>query len=73
MPQQERIYQEVSSVVGPDDDVTIQDLNRMPYLDQVFKETLRWFLTVPYIMRKATKDVKLSKLHVSSIFIDFQL
>lgn len=60
-------------MVGPDDDVTIQDLNRMPYLDQVFKETLRWFLTVPYIMRKATKDVKLSKLYVSSIFIDSKL
>lgn len=59
-------------MVGMDDDVTLQDLNRMPYLDQVFKETLRWFLIVPFIGRKATKDVKLSKLHVSSIFSDLQ-
>lgn len=60
-------------MVGPDDDVNLQDLNRMPYLDQVFKETLRWFLIGPYIARKATKDVQLSKLYVSSIFIDLQL
>lgn len=61
MSLQERLYQEVFSVVGPDDDVALLDLDRMPYLDQVIKVTLRWFLTVPYTLRKATKDVKLSE------------
>lgn len=48
-------------MVGPDDDVTLENLNRMPYLDQVVKETLRLFSIVPITLRKATKDVKLSK------------
>lgn len=47
-------------MVGPGDDVTLEDLNRMPYLDQGVKETLRLFSTIPFTMRKATKDVKLS-------------
>lgn len=58
---QERLYEEVCSEIRPDDDVTVQDLNRMSYLDQVVKETLRWFVTVPFILRRTGKDIKLSK------------
>lgn len=61
MYSQERLYQEVCSAVGLDDDVTLEDLNKMPYLDQVIKETLRWFILVPYIMRRAGKDINISK------------
>lgn len=61
MYSQERLYQEVCSAVGLYDDVTLEDLNKMPYLDQVIKETLRWFILVPYIMRRAGKDINISK------------
>lgn len=61
MYSQERLYQEVCSAVGLDYDVTLEDLNKMPYLDQVIKETLRWFILVPYIMRRAGKDINISK------------
>lgn len=53
-------------MVGPDHDVTLQDINNMPYLDQVLKETLRWFRTVPFILRKTAKDIKISKLYLFS-------
>lgn len=59
-PLQDRLYKEITSVVGLEDDVPIEDLNRMPYLEQVIKESLRWFLIVPYTLRKASKDVPLS-------------
>lgn len=61
MYSQEWLYQEVWSAVGRDDDVTLEDLNKMPYLDQEIKETLRWFILVPYIMRRAGKDINISK------------
>ncbi|XP_054263503.1 cytochrome P450 4c21-like isoform X2 [Macrosteles quadrilineatus] len=60
---QERLYKEICSVVGPDDDdVTLEDLSNMPYLEMVIKETLRRFLTVPFLLRKLTKDVDLSEM-----------
>lgn len=54
-------------MVGPDHDVTLQDINNMPYLDQVLKETLRWFRTVPFILRKTAKDINISKLYLFSL------
>ncbi|XP_054260181.1 cytochrome P450 4c21-like [Macrosteles quadrilineatus] len=61
---QERLFKEISSVVGPNDDVTLEDLSKMPYLDMVVKETLRWFMIAPFILRKPTKDITLSEITV---------
>ncbi|XP_054257158.1 cytochrome P450 4V2-like [Macrosteles quadrilineatus] len=57
---QERLYQEIISVVGTDSDVTAKDLQSMTYLDQVYKETLRWFTISHFALRKTSEDIKLS-------------
>ncbi|XP_054264232.1 cytochrome P450 4C1-like [Macrosteles quadrilineatus] len=57
---QDRLYAEITHTVGSSDDVTKEHLQSMTYLDQVFKETLRWATVVPYILRKTTEAVKLS-------------
>ncbi|XP_054287436.1 cytochrome P450 4g1-like [Macrosteles quadrilineatus] len=57
---QDRLYSEIISVVGLNDDITPEDLSRMPYLEQVIKETMRKFLIVPFVLRKMSKDVELS-------------
>lgn len=56
---QEKVYTEITSVVGPDDDVTSEHLNSFPYMEQVFKETLRFFTIVPYISRRSTEEYNL--------------
>ena len=38
---QEKLYQEVKSVVGKDDDITIQHLAKIPYLKACLKESMR--------------------------------
>lgn len=58
---QERLFQEISYVLRADEDVTVYDLDKLQYLDQVYKEVLRWTLILPYIARKATEDIKLSE------------
>lgn len=44
-----------------EDDVSTEDLARMPYLDQVYKETLRWTSVIPFIARKTNKEVALGR------------
>lgn len=61
---QERLFHEISDVLRADDDVTVYDLDKLQYLDQVYKEVLRWTLILPYIARKATEDIKLSESYL---------
>lgn len=56
---QEKLYKEITSVIGPDDDVTSEDLKNFPYMEQVFKETLRFFTIVPILNRRSTEEYKL--------------
>lgn len=64
---QERLFQEISDVLKTDDDVTVYDLDKLQYLDQVYKEVLRWTLILPFIARKATEDIKLSESYLREI------
>ncbi|XP_054260621.1 cytochrome P450 4g15-like [Macrosteles quadrilineatus] len=57
---QEKAYNEIMSVVGPDDDVTTDHAKQLTYLTQCIKETLRRFTLVPYLLRRASEDLKLS-------------
>ncbi|XP_054262805.1 cytochrome P450 4V2-like [Macrosteles quadrilineatus] len=58
---QELLYEEVVSVVGAgDSEVTMEDLNRMPYLDMIMKETLRKYSIIPIILRTVKEDLVLS-------------
>ncbi|CAG9791318.1 unnamed protein product [Diatraea saccharalis] len=55
---QEKLYNEIKSVLGDSDrDVTDDDLKRMPYLEMVFKETLRLFPIGAMLQRTVTEDI----------------
>ena len=58
---QTKLRQELSKIST--DNPTMDDLNGLPYLDAVVRETLRLYPAVPNIVRAATKDdwIPLSK------------
>ncbi|XP_065201759.1 cytochrome P450 4C1-like isoform X2 [Planococcus citri] len=57
---QDRLYDELYEVFGDSDRLADEnDMSRLPYLDQVLKETLRRFPIVPLMFREAEEDTKL--------------
>ncbi|XP_054260267.1 probable cytochrome P450 6w1 [Macrosteles quadrilineatus] len=56
----DRVFEDIRLTVGPTDNVTKEHLQSMTYLDQSYKETLRWAVIIPYVLREATQNVKLS-------------
>lgn len=60
---QEKLYEEVKTVLGDSENpIELQDVNKMVYMEQCIKETLRLFPTGAIILRRATKNVALSKI-----------
>ncbi|KAK7588226.1 hypothetical protein V9T40_005471 [Parthenolecanium corni] len=58
---QERAYKEIEQILGTDErPILMEDVNKMVFLEQCIRETLRLFPPGPLILRKATKDVPLS-------------
>ncbi|XP_054260605.1 cytochrome P450 4V2-like [Macrosteles quadrilineatus] len=60
---QDKVHAEIEEVLGSrsDDEVTLDDLNRLTYLGQALMETMRIHGVFPCILRKVTKDIKLSE------------
>lgn len=59
---QEKAYEEMANIL-PDDQTTItaDSISKLIYTDQIVKETLRLFPTVPLITRIARHDMKIGK------------
>ncbi|KAJ3655449.1 hypothetical protein Zmor_014580 [Zophobas morio] len=62
---QNKIYKELTTLLnGKDRDVTLEDLNKMLYLECTIKETMRFFPTVPAYVRTVDENVKLDSYTV---------
>jgi len=56
------VYDEIYEAVGDSDDlITIEEVNKLVYLEQVLKETLRLFPIGPLLLRQLQDDVKISE------------
>lgn len=66
---QERVFNEINEVF-PGDEVTveIEDLHKLTYMDMVTKEILRLFPPLPFIARRTTTDLKISKKKIVDKF-----
>jgi cytochrome P450 family 4 len=53
---QEKLFEEIQDVTGGRDDLTVDDFNKMNYMERVLKESLRLYPPVPFISRVLTED-----------------
>ncbi|KAL1502769.1 hypothetical protein ABEB36_007867 [Hypothenemus hampei] len=70
---QEKVYEEVISVIGSNRDVEINDLAHLKYTQMVINESMRIFPAIPIIGRKTIGDVDLGNKILpkgANIFID---
>ncbi|RZC39359.1 p450 domain containing protein [Asbolus verrucosus] len=59
---QEKICAELDSIFGSSTrDATLEDINRMDYLERVMKESMRLLPPIPMIVRFLDKDVKIDQ------------
>lgn len=57
---QDKVYDEIQSLLVDDQtELSYQDYGSMRYLDNVLKETMRMYTTVPIISREISEDVEL--------------
>ncbi|XP_062713552.1 uncharacterized protein LOC109401093 [Aedes albopictus] len=61
---QQKLFEEISSVVGSTTDLTLHTLNDLRYLDLVIKESLRLYPSVPMIARIATENTQLDDMPI---------
>ncbi|KAG5875109.1 hypothetical protein JTB14_018587 [Gonioctena quinquepunctata] len=54
---QDKMYDEIMGVLGPDRDIEPSDLPQLKYTERFIKETLRFFPTVPFLLRAIVEDI----------------
>ena len=58
---QEKVYEEVKGILdSSDQEISLEDLNRMKYLEQCIKEALRMFPVVPIIGREIQEETNIN-------------
>ncbi len=56
---QEKVYEEIIEVFSTDGKINYESLNRLTYLDQVIKESMRLLPAVPIIGRETQEEVEI--------------
>lgn len=61
---QERVYQEVLTVISNSGDISQDDLGNLVYLEMVINEAMRLFPPIPFVGRKATDDFSFNDMNL---------
>lgn len=60
---QEKLHHEIMEYApNADEDITLEQLSNMKYLDAILYETIRLLPVVPFITRAVKRDIQLGKL-----------
>jgi cytochrome P450 len=61
---EQKLYEEIIRVLGTSDSITIDKIEKLTYLDNVIKETMRLYPPVAITSRISVKDDTLSGHHI---------
>ncbi|KAK9687224.1 Cytochrome P450 [Popillia japonica] len=62
---QERLRDEITSVMSNYDNINSNAINEMVYLDMAFKETMRLYPVLPFLDRKVAKNYKIPNTDIT--------
>ena len=62
---QDQLRKEIIDVVGNREDVTMEDLGELKYLQKVMQETLRLYAVIPFVTREATEEVTIKEANIT--------
>lgn len=58
---QEKLYEEIMSVIPNDDDITFEHIKDLTFMEMIINETLRLLPAVPLVGRRVAEDMILNK------------
>lgn len=62
---QDKLRDEINRVLGDRDEVTIEHVSELKYMQKVMQETLRLYAVIPTVSREATEDVVLKEAGIT--------
>lgn len=66
---QKKLRQEITENLGSETDLSFEKLHDLPYLDQVFNETLRLHPPLPFTTRVCSEDFETNEFKNHKIYI----